>query len=127
MPEGFRVQGHDYVSLVNAGRGTGPMRIDTHHHGSRAVFPLDRDRLKSQAQITARDPPVGFKLRRHPLDGPSRNDENPPTWPEYCHADRSTVSTERETPFCVSAQPNIKLYPRVDLAAAEGTPRAPGV
>jgi hypothetical protein len=125
MLERLVVQGDDYVALVNARRRTRSLRIDTHHHGARAAAPLDRNRLEPEAQIPACDTPMCFELRRNPLNGRSRNDEHPPTRAEYSHPDRLPARIEGETPFRAPPQSNVKLDPRIDLAAAQRTPGRP--
>src|SRR5262249_26634158 len=102
MPDRLVVPGDNDVALVNARCGTGTVRIDAHHHGAKPFLARDRDRLKTNAQISAGNPAVFFEFLRHALDRRRWNDERAPAWPEDGHSNPQPARIEHESAFCAS-------------------------
>jgi hypothetical protein len=123
MADRFTIPAHNDVALVHACLGSWPSRLDVHHHHASSTT-LDRDKLKTEAEIAARNMSILLQPRCNTLNSRGRNDENAPARSENRHANRPACRIDGKTTFGALPHTQIKFDPRIDLAPTQGVPGA---
>src|SRR5262249_44715127 len=84
------------------------------------------DRPETETEIASRDPAVGLKLRRDPLERGGRNDQNASTRAEDRHADGAPDRVEDKPALGAPSKRYVEFDARIDLAAAQTAPGCAG-